>query len=640
MTFLKWILDVYSRVRKRSTLDEYWRVWCMLYRKSVGKSLHAKVMEEVRDYIDGYLTIEYNLDTSVREKPVMDVDDVYLVLHHLWVLDASVFPDERQRLQLAFLILLSAYTATRPAALVYKVTDPIKQREHYLGWENDEDNDNGKMELDWEDIKTLCYEDVTLLMLPNPEGKRDLLAMEVTLKYTKGWKKKPNPKTYILTEVDTLVFDAILLMIIVAILDDAFESKVTSMEDILRIRVRPPRRSLEFRWRAEMMKKPIFRQAERTSTGIQTSPTKALRYHTYLYYLQRLGLQAGLMQILGAYVIRRGAGEAVEAVATQPQLQQVMCHRDAGIYQAYINQRVQCDVQAAFLGQPSSRALFKAVTHMSRHADPRAPTGLALREIDGLKADPAIIQLRELRDRLTNEARKESGNLKQAEAEGTKIYRMYKEADRALRSTKWTALKSAKKAARQQFFDTISTIEINKQLDLSMLDLEEGDWVPEKVEHHLEERRVVVDLICQATCQLGDQDKFCHRIRTANALVALCQKKDIPLRHKPDRTWGVQAKIELSDRQPFPKAPTTTQCVFCFWNTREPCEVRLHNFSTVYKTRDHVELHLKQFRKMMTSHAWTPNVKLPPSSSVDTCTSRTIKLFRCDCAFLDENPGI
>jgi hypothetical protein len=116
----------------------------------------------------------------MREKAVMDVDDVYLVLHHLWVLDTSVFPDEQQRLQLAFLILLSAYTATRPAALVYKVIDQIKQREHYLGWENDEDYDNDKMELDWEDIKTRCYEDVTLLMLPNPEGKRDLLT-EVTL---------------------------------------------------------------------------------------------------------------------------------------------------------------------------------------------------------------------------------------------------------------------------------------------------------------------------------------------------------------------------------------------------------------------------------------------------------------------------
>jgi hypothetical protein len=63
-----------------------------------------------------------------------------------------------------------------------------------------------------------------------------------------------------------------------------------------------------------MLKKPIFRQAERTSIGIQTSPTKALHYYTYLYYLQRLGLLAGLMQILGAYAIRRGAGEAVEGM--------------------------------------------------------------------------------------------------------------------------------------------------------------------------------------------------------------------------------------------------------------------------------------------------------------------------------------
>jgi len=49
MTFLKWILDFYPRVRKRSSLHEYWRLWRMLYRKSVGCSLHAKVMEEVND---------------------------------------------------------------------------------------------------------------------------------------------------------------------------------------------------------------------------------------------------------------------------------------------------------------------------------------------------------------------------------------------------------------------------------------------------------------------------------------------------------------------------------------------------------------------------------------------------------------
>jgi Protein of unknown function (DUF3435) len=66
-------------------------------------------------------------------------------------------------------------------------------------------------------------------------------------------------KTYILIEVDALIFDPILFIITVVILDDAFESKVTSMKDILRIRVRPPRRSLEFRWRAEKLKTPVFR---------------------------------------------------------------------------------------------------------------------------------------------------------------------------------------------------------------------------------------------------------------------------------------------------------------------------------------------------------------------------------------------
>jgi hypothetical protein len=48
MTFLKWILDEY-RVRKRSTLHEYWRVWRMLYRRCVGYSLHAKIAGDIID---------------------------------------------------------------------------------------------------------------------------------------------------------------------------------------------------------------------------------------------------------------------------------------------------------------------------------------------------------------------------------------------------------------------------------------------------------------------------------------------------------------------------------------------------------------------------------------------------------------
>lgn len=123
----------------------------------------------------------------------MNVDDIFLILHHHWVVDSSVFPDERQRLQLAFLLLLSAYTATRPGALVYSAIDRKKQREHYIGWENDESENDSRTDCASEGVKTLCYEDVTLLLLPNPSADRDILVIEVTLKYTKGWKRRPNP---------------------------------------------------------------------------------------------------------------------------------------------------------------------------------------------------------------------------------------------------------------------------------------------------------------------------------------------------------------------------------------------------------------------------------------------------------------
>jgi len=70
-------------------------------------------------YIDADLTRLYNLDLSTKEKPVMNVDDVFLVLHRHWVMDTATFPAERQQLQVAFIVLMIACTASRPGALVY-----------------------------------------------------------------------------------------------------------------------------------------------------------------------------------------------------------------------------------------------------------------------------------------------------------------------------------------------------------------------------------------------------------------------------------------------------------------------------------------------------------------------------------------
>jgi hypothetical protein len=61
----------------------------------------------------------------------MNVDDAYTTFHP-WILDVSIFPDGRQRLQLAFLVIVSSHTAPRPGALVYVGRDIKVTKRAYL----------------------------------------------------------------------------------------------------------------------------------------------------------------------------------------------------------------------------------------------------------------------------------------------------------------------------------------------------------------------------------------------------------------------------------------------------------------------------------------------------------------------------
>jgi hypothetical protein len=124
-------------------------------------------------------------------------------------------------------MLISAYTATRPGALVYMARNVKECKSYPIGDEdegieademgNDEnmevsEKDEDDIEMDSENennetenkmarafparldekepVKTICYEDVKLLLLPNPTGTRDLLALEVDLRYTKGHQRQ------------------------------------------------------------------------------------------------------------------------------------------------------------------------------------------------------------------------------------------------------------------------------------------------------------------------------------------------------------------------------------------------------------------------------------------------------------------
>jgi hypothetical protein len=98
----------------------------------------------------------------------------------------------------SFLVLIIAYIASRPGALIYITRNKKRSRGYVIG-EDDEDEDKAEdatagageediAEDDWdnEQAKTLCYGDVTLFLLPNPDSIRDLLGMKVDICHIKG----------------------------------------------------------------------------------------------------------------------------------------------------------------------------------------------------------------------------------------------------------------------------------------------------------------------------------------------------------------------------------------------------------------------------------------------------------------------
>lgn len=132
------------------------------------------------------LVTDYGLDLYPREKPVLHVDDLHTLLFHHWALDTEVFPDERQRVQLAAIMLTAAYTAARPGSLVY--VDTHDQQRGRLG------STDGDVK---EPVKTLCYKHIALLLLRDDgqgrRGTRNTMVMEIDLTHVKGNLRDPKP---------------------------------------------------------------------------------------------------------------------------------------------------------------------------------------------------------------------------------------------------------------------------------------------------------------------------------------------------------------------------------------------------------------------------------------------------------------
>ena len=72
----------------------------------------------IDQFINGPLAKEHGLEVTDTDKPILEAEDLLEVLRCHWALDTNIFPKERQRVQLATLLLFAAFTGSRPGALL------------------------------------------------------------------------------------------------------------------------------------------------------------------------------------------------------------------------------------------------------------------------------------------------------------------------------------------------------------------------------------------------------------------------------------------------------------------------------------------------------------------------------------------
>jgi hypothetical protein len=289
-----------------------------------------------------------------------------------------------------------------------------------------------------------------------------------------------------------------------------------------------------------------------------------------------------------------------------------MGHVYASTFQKYMNQRVQTHVQAAFLGLPSEDALMNILSHQSRFIDPRAPSkydDLPESKRATILDHPEIVRLQQMRGTLALEAKELYGSMKNAT--GTKIGELKAMADAALRTAKKHLKEATFTGARNEFFDTIDTLEINKQLNTSLLDMKQDTYEPERIVHRLKERRRVAELMQAPSQELSEEDDILRRVILINALIDLGRVERVPSENLVPKK-SAQVTITSKSQESSPDDParseqglspspeprdrpislTNRHCLFCVFEPNYQCY-----FTTTRKAREHFEKHLRHFKR-------------------------------------------
>ncbi|KAG4027417.1 hypothetical protein MFRU_030g00530 [Monilinia fructicola] len=453
--------------------------------------------------------------------------------------------------------------------------------------------------------KALCYEDICLWIVQNPQlGGRDLLAMEVHLRHHKGVDNKPKPTTFLFRENPLPILCPISHILTRAIRDDAIlVDGYRSADPFFTTDLRGQgMKAVKVHWKPEWLAKPIFRRSISSDGGWVKSKIEPMTYSTYAFYIDRLARDTGFEDKLTSYCFRRGTANAVDGAASDAVRDQVMRHDPfTGVFNgAYINNIVRFNVQDAFLeSEISDDGLTRAFTYMSIRCNPGVPKAVPAQMMSSLlAADPNIVDLEKSFKEIHTKIKWEHKFIKCA----PEILRKQHE---LLRKELINAKKSLKdeieKEFRKDYFFRVHNEMMEKQLHKqdNKTTKNEEDNMP-NIQYQLDERYQVQKILCDFSKDLCPRDVISRKISAINLMVALASRQEFQTRKPRSSSTFENIPKQSSTTDPLmlaneiPMVCTKTQCIVCVGNERLPYEQITRSFRRVAHMWDHVEkFHLR-----------------------------------------------
>lgn len=273
------------------------------------------------------------------------------------------------------------------------------------------------------------------------------------------------------------------------------------------------------------------------------------------------------------------------------------------------------DFQSIYFGSPSEDLLIQSVARMGLSRDRRAPTELNDVQLEEVRNDLLLRDLRMERELYKNQLR-DAGYYPAAMGKGTVLYERYEATKRKIGSTYQRLHKQRLNMAIREFHDSIDTIEIAKQLSGQAA----GDVLTLPTsEFELEERATVANMLFNPVQTDGT------RVQFVRVLIRLCRRQETrrPKASKRKKTeWiaytdGASSKrnksgnisdedlrdsdpiqhittVEIQSLPDFPIVLPHPACLICIGNEELSYERRLRHVPRKDVLKKHVKVHFKE----------------------------------------------